>query len=141
MTSEKAIKIFTEQGFENPQWAVDTIKAAKTLDDLKEIMRQEQTCLEATQFVHFRITSLYKGDSSFLENTLYSAREKFVENGLSKEVIDYYISNGGGVDISIALQGQIYLGKLPEVEDMTKLRSFVKAADVYLFESLRNYVG
>ena len=140
MSLENAIRIFTEQGFSNPQWAVDIIQRAESLDKLKQIMIDERTSLSEDQFVNFRITSLYKGDPEFARRTLDVAKEKFGEYGLPEEIVSYYISHGGGVDISMALDGQMYLGKLPKVEERSKLLKFFSAAGEYLFETLRAYV-
>lgn len=140
MSLENAIKIFTEQGFSDPQRAVGTIQRAESLDKLKQIMINERTSLSADQFVTFRISSLYKGDPEFARRTLDVAKERFDEYGLPEEIVSYYISHGGGVDTSLALDGQMHIGNLPKVEDRSKLLKFFSAAKEYLFETLRDYV-
>ncbi len=140
MSLESAIDIFTKQGFSNPQWAVDTIKKARSLYELKQIMIEHKTYLSPDQFVHFRITSLFEGDPEFARMTLESAKKKFSEHGVPQEIVVCYISKGGSADISIGMDIEMYLGRLPKVEDRSKLLAFYDDAQKYLFEALRNYV-
>ncbi len=140
MSLEQAIDIFTRQGFKNPQWAVDVIQKATTLEVLAQIMRDENTSLSADQFVSCRIGQLFKGDPEFARRTSEHAKEQFKQYGLSDEIVDFYILNGGGVDQAISLQFKISLGDFAPVKDMKKLHEFCDVANQYLFDALRDYV-
>ena len=140
MSLESALEIFKKQGFSDPQWAVKTIQKARSLDDLRKIMVDEKTHLSEDQFVSFRMSALFKGDYDFARKIVEDAKKRFGNCGLPEEIVNYYISNGGGVDTSIAIMCKMDLGKMPKVEDRTKLRAFYDAAKQYLFQALRDYV-
>ena len=132
MSLESAIRIFKEQGFKEPQRAVEVIRRAVSLDDLGQIMRDENTGSNATQFVHFRIMSLFKDDQEFARKTLDTARARYQELGLPREIVDYYISNGGGTDTAISLGFKEGMGLLPRVENLKALDPFAASADFLL---------
>jgi len=90
MSLETALKIFTEQGFSDPQWVVDTIKKAKSLDELNQIMIDEKTDLGADQFVSLRMKSLFKGDLDFAKKTVAEGKKRLSDYGVPVGVIDYY---------------------------------------------------
>ena len=141
MSLESALRIFTEQGFDDPQWAVDVIQKVESMDQFGPFLKG--TGASASQFVNCRITNLYNGDPEFAQRTLEEAKELFAEYDLPEEIIEFYISHGGGVDIGIAINLQIELGKFGDVtfhEIKGELNDFKKAADKYLFNELRSYV-
>lgn len=140
MTFESALRIFREQRFKDPHRAIEMIQRATSLDNLERIMVEERTYLSADQFVSFRIKSLYAGDGEFTQRTRDTARDRFRDSGLQVELIDYYVSRGGGVDIAIALQNLMFLGRMPNVPDNQNLLDFFRDANRYLFEALRAYV-
>ncbi len=140
MTKESALQIFIEQHFSDPQKAVDTMTKINTLDELTQEMRAGNTGLSADQFVNFRLASLFKGDSAFQQTTVEQALEKFKQPGIPEEIIKYYISNGGGIDVAIVIN--LGLGdEFPNVQNMDDLKTFYKDANQYLFEQLKNYIS
>ena len=141
MSLESAIKIFTEQGFSDPQLAVDTIRKAGSLDTLSQIMLEDKTYLSADQFVSFRLKSLFEGDPEFEKETLALAKERFGNYGVPEEIVNYYVSKGGGVDIAITMMLKIDLGKFQQSDPNTNLEEFYDEANKFLFETLKSYVN
>lgn len=143
MSLEKAIKIFAEKGSSDTQCVVDMIQRAESLDELKQIMSDEGTGSSADQFVSFRMSSLYKGDPEFAQRTLETAKEQFSKYGLPEEIVNYYISQGGGIDVALSTDMGIQSGKFGKLNMngiKTDLEDFYKAANEYLFNTLRTYV-
>lgn len=134
------MRILRERGVKEPERIVDTIRRATSLDELGKIMRDENTGSNAAQFVHLRLTVLFKGDEDFARRVLECAQEKYRELGLPEEIVNFYISDGGGCDTAITIGLKMELGDMPKVDDINKLEQFSGSADRYLFEALREYV-
>jgi len=141
MSLESALRIFRERGVKNPERIVDTIRRAISLESLNQIMRDDGTCSNAAQFVHLRLSVLFKGDPAFARRVLEAAQEKYRGLGLPDEMVNYYISDGGGCDTAGALGAMMHMGRMPKVEDTNRLELFSTDADRYLFEALRGYVA
>ena len=111
-----------------------------SLDELSQVMRENNTGLSADQFVNFRLTSLFKGDPPFQQTTVEKALDKFKQLKIPEEIIKYYISTGGGVDVAIIINFELG-NQFPEVKNRENLKTFFEDAKQYLFEQLKNYIN
>lgn len=144
MSLESAIRIFTEQGFSDPQWVVDTIQRAESLDELRQIMIADKTDLGADQFVSLRMKGLFKGDPIYAERTMAEGKKVLSGYGVSEKVIDYYFKELPEALFEITMAMELGKEGLPPLgdkdEDFEKVKNFFNGAKQYLFERLRFYV-
>ncbi|MBN2112053.1 hypothetical protein JW707_03040, partial [Candidatus Woesearchaeota archaeon] len=141
MSLESALRIFTEQGVSDPQWAVDVIQKVESREQFRPFLKG--TGSSAGQFVNHRITNLYKGDPEFAQRTLETAKSMFVGYALPDEIMEFYITQGGGEDIGIVTTLKVQRGEFGDLdfhEIKDELKDFRNAADEYLFNELRSYV-
>ena len=144
MSLESAIRIFTEQGFSDPQWVVDTIQRAKSLDELKQIMIADKTDLGADQFVSLRMKGLFKGDPAYAKKTIAEGKKVLSGYDIPEKVIDYYFKYLPENLFSITAVMELGKEGLPPLgdkdEDFEKVKDFFNGAKQYLFERLRLYI-
>jgi hypothetical protein len=145
MSYQSALNIFEEEGLDYPIRALEIILNSDSLDEIPKIMTFEETSSNANQFVSHRLRQLYAGDSEFKKITLEKAKFRFKRHGVPNNIIEFHISEGGGVDSSSAILTYIDIAmqekKSSIVENREAYLGFFQEADYFLFEVLKEYVS